>query len=41
MTPDFAAVRALFAVPIKTAPFAGNIHQESEALPQPWRWPKR
>jgi hypothetical protein len=37
MTPDFAAVRALFAVPIKIAPFTGNIRQQSEALPQPWR----
>src|SRR6266404_2033341 len=39
-TPDFAAVHALVVVPIKTAPSAGNIHQGSGTLPQPWRWPK-
>jgi hypothetical protein len=33
MTPDFAAVRALFAGPIKTAPFAGNIHSIKRGAP--------
>jgi hypothetical protein len=39
MTPDFSAVRALLVVAIKTAPFAGNNHQESKPLPQPWHGP--
>jgi hypothetical protein len=34
-TPDFSAVGALLVVAIKTAPFAGNNHQERKALPQP------
>ena len=32
---------ACLIVPIKAAPLAGNIHQESGTLPQPWRWLKR
>jgi hypothetical protein len=30
-----------FIVPTKVAPFAGNIHRESGALPQPWCWAGR
>ncbi len=33
MTPDFAAVSALFAGPIKTAPSAGNIHSIRRGAP--------